>query len=97
MKLMTKEIENKIPKLYAQDGKGDDAIAYVKYFDILGSWSWYATEYDPQDKIFFGLVDGFEVELGYFSLAEFESMGFRIERDMYFKPKTLKEIRSQID
>lgn len=45
---------------------------------------------------FFGLVDGFEKELGYFSLSELESvkgpLGLKIERDLYFKPTTLKKI-----
>ncbi len=38
--------------------------------------------------MFFGLVDGFERELGYFSLSELESVhgpyGVGIERDLYF-------------
>ena len=34
-------------------------------------WTWYATEYDGED-LFFGLVSGFEVELGYFSRTELE-------------------------
>lgn len=95
MKLMTKEIEQQIPKLYSQDGKGENAIVYVKFFDPYGSWSWYATEYSKEEKLFFGLVKGFETELGYFSLDELESVG-RIERDLYFRPKTLKEVREEI-
>ena len=48
MKLLTKELEKKLPSLYAQDGKGDEAIAYAKFFDPCGSWTWYVTEYDPK-------------------------------------------------
>ena len=50
-------------KLYEQDSKGLNAIAYVKFFTPDSSWSWYATEFDGND-IFFGLADGFDKELG---------------------------------
>ena len=62
------------------------------------------TEVDPNDSeiedvIFFGLVDGFELELGYFSLSELESVGggltLPIERDRHFIPKTLSELQDQ--
>ena len=36
MKLLTKELEKKLPALYAQDGKGDKATAYVKFFYPMG-------------------------------------------------------------
>ena len=101
MKLLTQEIRNKIPKLYSQDGKGEDAIAYVKFFDPAGSWTWYASEGEPEfdeggkeiDFRFFGLVYGFERELGYFTLNELKSIHGRhwIERDKFFTPKLLKE------
>ena len=52
MKLLTKELEKKLPSLYEQDGKGDEAIAYAKFFDPCGSWTWYATEYDPKTREF---------------------------------------------
>lgn len=96
MKLMTKELEQQLPKLYAQEKKGDNAIVYVKYFDIFSQWEWYGMEYDPKDRLFFGLVKGFETELGYFSLDELEGLGERIERDLYFQPKTIKELRKEL-
>ncbi|MFH1543242.1 MAG: DUF2958 domain-containing protein [Patescibacteria group bacterium] len=95
MKLITKEILEKLPKLYSQEDKGLEAVAVVKFFTPDSNWTWYATEFDGEDT-FFGLVDGFEKELGYFSLSELLSvkgaLGLPIERDMYFKPKTLKEL-----
>ena len=96
MKLLTKELEAKLPPLYSQDGKGDDALALVKFFTPDSSWTWYATEYDPVERMFFGLVDGLEKELGYFSLDELESikgpLGLSIERDIYFEPTRIKEL-----
>lgn len=99
MKLMTKAILHKIPALYVQDGKKGEAVAHVKFFDPTGSWTWYGTEYDGQDT-FFGLVDGQEKELGYFSLAELKSVrcrfGLGIERDLHFKPTKLKDIAPEM-
>lgn len=96
MKLLTKTIQKKLPPLYAQDGKGKDAIAYAKFFTPDGSWTWYATEYDPATGEFFGLVDGLEKELRYFTLADLESvrgkLGLPVERDLYFTPTKLSEL-----
>ena len=96
MKLMTKAIESQIPALYEQDGLGDDAIVHAKFFTPDGSWRWYATEYCPERRLFFGLVDGFDRELGYFSLDELESvrgaLGLPIERDAWFTPTKLSEV-----
>ena len=96
MKLLTKKLEAKLPPLYSQDGKGHEALALVKFFTPDSSWTWYATEYDPKERVFFGLVDGFEKELGYFSLDELESvrgaLGLAIERDLYFEPTKLKDL-----
>jgi len=101
MKLLTEEIKKKLPALYSQDGKGDKAIAYVKFFTPDSSWTWWATEYDPNEKVFFGLVQGLETELGYFALEELEGvrgpLGCSIERDIYFKPTTLGEIRKELE
>jgi hypothetical protein len=95
MVLLTKEILKKLPPLYSQEEKGLDAIAIVKFFTPDSGWTWYATEFDGEDT-FFGLVEGIEKELGYFRLSELKSirgtLGLPIERDLYFKPKTLKEL-----
>ena len=95
MKLMPQKLRDRIPLLYAQDGKGGRAIVYAKYFTPDSNWTFWAAEYDGQDT-FFGLVDGHEKELGYFSLAELEEltgpMGLPVERDLYFKPTTLAKI-----
>ena len=95
MKLLTQEIKRALPPLGSQDGKGLDAVARVKFFTPDGGWTWYATEFDGEDT-FFGLVVGFEAELGYFQLSELEQvrgrLGLPIERDRYFKPTALREL-----
>jgi hypothetical protein len=99
MKLLTQELRNKIPPLYAQDGKGGQSIIYTKYFTPDSSWTWYVTEYDGEDT-FFGLVDGHCKELGYFSLSELEEltgpMGLPVERELRFKPMCLQEIAPEL-
>lgn len=86
MKLLTKEIERKLPRL----GQGDH-VAYVKYFTPWSFWTWYGCEYSPEERIFYGFVEGQEKEWGYFSLTELESitgpLGLKIERDLYWEPK----------
>ena len=97
MQLMTEEIKKALPQLYSTEQE-KDPIARVKFFTPWTSWTWYATEFDGDD-IFFGLVDGFERELGYFSLSELESVtgpaGLRIERDLYFKPTPLSQLTAR--
>ena len=52
------------------------------------------------DFHFFGLVDGQEKELGYVALSELESvrgpMGLPIERDLWWKPRSLEEIAPEM-
>lgn len=105
MKLLSKEIRKRIPPLYKQENRGDQAIAYVKFFSSTSSWTWFATEGQPMldeegkevDFRFFGLVYGHEKELGYFTLNQLASVklafGLGIERDMYFSPKPLGECK----
>ena len=71
-KLMTKELGDTIPPLYANDGADDpDAVvARVKLFSPYNGWRWYITEWDAETGTCFGLVEGFETELGYFDLTE---------------------------
>lgn len=93
--LLTKENLKALPPLRSQDGKGLDAIAYVKFFDPTSQWTWFASEYDPTERMFFGLVLGLEQELGYFSLDELEAitgrLGLGIERDRGWEPRPLRE------
>lgn len=95
MELLTKEIRERLPELGTTDGQYGNAVVQAKFFDPTGSWTWYATEFDGKDE-FFGLVDGFEVELGPFSLSELESVrgrfGLGIERDIHFQPRPLREL-----
>ncbi len=96
MQLLSQEIRQRLPKLYSQESV-EDPIAQVKFFHPLSNWTWYATEFDGED-LFFGLVQSFEEELGYFSLSEMQSIkvgGFGIERDLHFIPTPLSKLRKK--
>ena len=97
-KLMTKELSKKLPKLYkTEDIDTEDKIAQVRYFSPYNGWSWYAVEFDGEDR-FFGLVEGFEVEWGYFSLSELAGVAVAggrvpaVERDCSFYPQRIDNI-----
>jgi hypothetical protein len=108
--LLTETLKNQIPALYSQENE-EDPLVVCKYFDPVGSWTWYVMEGSPVDEdgyfdtanakvdfLFFGLVVGHEPELGYFSLNELKTAKqglLPIERDLYFKPRRLSDIKKR--
>lgn len=100
--LLTQEIREKLPPLYNSEKHPEkEAIAMVKFFSPYSQWTWYAVEFDGEDT-FWGLVDGFEMEYGYFSYSELEQVcGFggtipMVERDCHWSPRPVKEIEAEI-
>ncbi len=93
--LLPKTVRDSLPLLGTTEGEADPLLR-VKFFYPDFSWTWYAIEFDGDDR-FFGLVDGFEKELGYFRLSELlenrGKLGLGIERDFSFTPKRLSELR----
>ena len=79
--LLDKELEKQLPPLYAQDGKESTTIYARYYFD---DWEWFALEYSPLQKLFYGIKD--EV-YGYFTLDELEIA--EAIRDYSFEPTTI--------
>lgn len=104
MKLITKEIL----KAFERQGdtsemKPEDTKVIVKFFNPVGRGKWYATEYDPETRTFFGFVSLFgdhNDELGCFSLDELENLrlplGMKIERDLHFTDYTLSQVMGGI-
>ena len=83
-----------MPRVYEQDGKGDDAVVYLHYF--TGSQDWYVTELDTSEEQLqaFGLADfGDGGEMGYINISELIAHG--VELDLYWKPRTLSAIRER--
>ena len=101
MKLLTKGLLAIFAKLGRQENSADP-IVVAKFFNPTGAGTWYATEYDPETKEFFGYVSIFGDdcdEWGSFSLTELESysgkFGLGIERDLYFSEKRISEVVPQ--
>ena len=97
MKLLTKAIEKTLPKFYETEYVPvNDKEIKVKFFNPTGQGTWYACEYDPEQKMFYGYVELFEGEWGCFSLEELESVklpwGMSIERDLHFTPCKFSEL-----
>jgi len=97
MQLMTKELEKRFAKVGSQENKKDPLVV-AKFFNPAGAGTWYATEYNPGEKMFFGYVSIFgdwNDEWGSFSLEELQSykgkFGLGIERDRYFEPCQFSE------
>lgn len=97
MELIPADLRSQLPPLYSQDGN-PDAIAYVKLFTPDANWTWFVTEFDGQNTCF-GLVRAQYEELGYFTLSELQALrgelGLKIERDLYFQPTPLSQLRKQ--
>lgn len=98
MQLLTKELLKRFAKVGRQE-EIHDPIIIAKFFNPNGAGNWYATEYDPKERMFFGYVSIFgdyNDEWGSFSLAELESyngkFGLGIERDLYFGEKRISEV-----
>jgi Protein of unknown function (DUF2958) len=101
-KLMTKAIEKRFEKLGRQEEKGDEAIVAAKFFNPTGRSSWFATEYDPTTRLFYGYVVGEYGpdcdERGYFCRDELETItsrcGLHMERDQWWREVPLSAVLS---
>lgn len=97
MQLITKGLEKRFKKVGKQD-LDKDPIVIAKFFNPTGRGTWFATEYNPKTKIFFGYVSLFgdhNDEWGSFSLQELElvkgMLGLGIERDLYCGEKRISK------
>tara|TARA_R100001377_G_C3194901_1_gene112291 strand:- start:1618 stop:1917 length:300 start_codon:yes stop_codon:yes gene_type:complete len=97
MKLLTKELINKFNKIGSQENI-DDPIIVAKFFHPFSNYTWYATEYNDETKMFFGMVHNQYKEMGYFSFMELFSLiigGIHVERDLYFTRKKLSDLEKE--
>ena len=74
--LMTDEMLEKVPELYAQEdvALADKQVHAAYIIPFRSNWTWYMTEYDRESKDAFGLVLGIEPEWGYFNLEELKEL-----------------------
>ena len=100
MKLMTKEIKEQAQKQF-DDGSDMEQMVVAKFFDPMGSWSWYLMNLGEDEDYAWGIVDGNAVEMGSFSMRELQSiklpLGLGIERDMYFEPVKASELWKELN
>ena len=100
MKLMTKAIQEQAEKQY-DEGSDMEQNVVAKYFDPMGSWKWFLMNKKKDDSYCWGIVKGFEVEMGSFSIDELESiklpLGMKIERDLYFEPMKAKDVWDRLN
>ena len=75
-----------LPDLYAQENE-ENPIAYVHFIKETRSgndWEWHITEgrrEDDGDFLLFGLVNGFDKEIGYVRLSELAEVGAIVDLD----------------
>lgn len=74
-----------------------EKIIHLHFF--IGGCDWYAVEYDPESRTFFGFAilnnDYDMAEWGYFSLEEMEQIKVKfleIDRDLHFTAKKAIEV-----
>lgn len=92
--LMTDEMLERVPELYAQEdvSLADKQVHAAYIITFRSDWTWYMTEYDRESGDAFGLVLGIEPEWGYFNLEELKELNAQrlILEDF---PKTFRELK----
>lgn len=105
MKLLTKQIIERTSEMLDNDGLDAHKVKVTaKFFDPMGSFTWYLTELNKEnlDDAYGFVTSEFcpEGELGYFSIKELEEitlpLGLGIERDKYFQETNLMEVMMRV-
>lgn len=87
-----------LPGLYGTEDRSlEDAVIQMHFF--LGSCDWYAAEYGPEDRLFFGYAilnnDLPNAEWGYVGYDELRSVcvrGMEVDRDLHWKARRAYEV-----
>ena len=103
---------NLLTKPILKMAKNQWSMVVAKFFNPVGSWYWYlmnlnpefdpdTTEQNTQNDYAWGIVKGFAVEMGSFSMKELMSIkltfGLGIERDTSFEPMKAIDVWSQLN
>lgn len=99
MKLITPALAQRF-KEFEEEQKPSNPIFVAKFFNPVGSQTWYASTYDPKTNTCYGYVTGMGFdEFGYFSIDELEALRLpyaaRIERDEFFDVMSFELLKSQ--
>lgn len=94
MRLLDEALQKRFAEIGRQEGVSDPLVI-AKFFNQVGVGTWFATEYDPEERMFFGYAKIFEGEWGYFSLDELEAYqgryGLGIRHDPFWEEKPASE------
>lgn len=73
-----------LPEL-GETENGNDMLVKLHFYNELGKGDWFVMEGSQTEEgiIFYGLVDLFVPELGYFSLSELEDVGCIVFDDLW--------------
>ena len=97
---MTDKIAEQATKQYDK-GSDMEQMVVAKFFNPVGSWTWYLMNMAENGDYCWGIVDGFAVEMGSFSIKDLEEqklpLGRKIERDLYFEPMKASEVWEQLN
>ncbi len=85
--LLDTDLKQILPKLYAQD-KIDVRTIYARFYASSTNCEWFALEYSPLQRLFFGIIDEGDIKFGYFTQEELELN--EAIRDYDFKPEILR-------
>ena len=110
--LMPLELIQEMPRLYEQDGKGDQATVHAHLFGPIGDF--YLTEVNKEGTEAFGWsrLSGMPdcAELGYISITELKDLlskytsrpsiltiKYMVERDLYWSKCTIEDVKKRFN
>lgn len=93
--MITKKDLEQIPQLYETDEE-QDKTAYLHFKLLGGKGNWYVCEYQQQEEdiLFYGYVELFTNEWGYFTLNELSTVP-TIILDKNFQPTKISEVKQK--
>ena len=101
MQLLTKPIIKQAMEQYKKGSDFKAQMVVAKFFHPMSNWNWYLMNMDDENGSYcWGIVDGFAVESGSFSMDELRDLkvgGLPMERDRYFKPIKADELWKQLN
>ena len=95
MKLLTKPIIKKAQAQYKHSSDLDNQDIVAKFFNPMGSWTWYLMNLHEDKDYAWGIVDGNAVEMGSWLMSEL--LGLGIERDIHFRSVPASELWKELN
>ena len=101
MKLLTKPIIKKAQAQYKHSSDLDNQDIVAKFFNPIGSWTWYLMNLHEDKDYAWGIVDGNAVEMGSWLMSELQDQklpfGLGIERDIHFISVPASELWKELN